>query len=701
MPDLIGHLDTRRVNIEIAAFVGLFQACERDRMAVDTDIACSDFAEQFGSLEFAGRLHDYGAIAQREELIFRQLYLHSQGVAHRHLDEGLGDSAVAQRPCRDYLSGLDALAEPAPIPLELFGIGHVIGRGGMAKEVYLIAGLLERGRNDIPHIDRGDAEGNEGRGDMDMFEGAAHRVFSADGRESEGCLHLQRAEKGAQRLTPGMGVLRHALEVLLVREAHPAPVCSRGRDLRTRLHHGISRAVVRAPEGEVGVEAEGHDAGGVGHTGDRNLLDRNLGLAGLTRAAVGHEHGRAADRGIKHLYEALLRGHVGRSHHCGHLLLQRAAFGLTDEGIAVFDGRDCGLRVVARSGAVDERAGKVAYLRTVEVHPHPARIGYVRHMGRTDIVRRTEFHEALLIGRFDHHRHSLLGLAYRELGLIEAGVFDGDTVQVYVESGSEFAYRYTDAARAEVVGFLYKFRHLRAAEEALELALLGGVALLDLGSAALERGFGMLFRRAGGAADSVAAGGTAQKQYYVARDGTFAAHLRGLYGANYGADFHALGSIAVGIDLPYVGGSETDLVSVAGITTRSLARNHSLRELPGNGFRDLGGNVARSGHAHRLIDVRAAGQRVADSAAEAGRRPAERFYFRRVVMSLVLEHEKPLLNLTVYIYVDVDAAGVVLFALLLVVEYALGLQPAGTDGRKLHKAKGLVSTAQFAAHIIK
>ena len=293
--------------------------------------------------------------------------------------------------------------------------------------------------------------------------------------------------------------------------------------------------------------------------------------------------------------------------HGRHLLFQRVAGGLTDEGVAVLDCRDRRLRKVAGAGAVDKRAGKVADFLAVEEHSHTAGVGNVGDMGHLNVIGRAELHKALFIGRFDNDCHALLGLAYRELCSIEARVFDGDTVEVNIEAGCELAYGYAHAASAEVVGFLDEARDLWAAEQTLELTLLGGVALLDLRTAGFERGFGVLLGGTGCAAYSVAAGASAQQEDYIARDGTLAAHVVRLDGAYYRSDFHTLGGIAVGIDFPDVGGCKADLVSVAGIAARGLARYHALRELAGDSVGDLGCNVARAGDAHRLIDVRAAG----------------------------------------------------------------------------------------------
>ena len=69
-------------------------------------------------------------------------------------------------------------------------------------------------------------------------------------------------------------------------------------------------------------------------------------------------------------------------------------------------------------------------------------------------------------------------------------------------------------------------------------------------------------------------------------------------------------------------------------------------------------------------------------------------------MGLVLEHKQPALLHSVHIYVNVDAAGVVLFALLHIVKEALGAQVARPNGGELHQAEALALPSQLAAYVV-
>ena len=697
-----GGLHPWRIELEIAALIGLFKGFQGHFAAIDLDAGNGHDTELDGAgvVQGSSGLDHGGTIAQGEEFRLRDLDIHAEGVAHRHLHEGFGDAAVGQRPGRNDVAGADFLVQEVPVVFQLLRVGHPVRERGMFQEIDPVAGRLELRRDDAAGVDGRDAEGDEGRGHVDVLEGAAHRVLAADGRKAEFLLHLERAEQGAERFAPGMGILGHALEVFLVGEPHAAVIGAGAGHLGAGFNHGVCGAVVRAPEGEVRVVAESHHARGLGVLVHGQFLDGDLRLSRLPPAAVRHQDGGTADGGVEHLHEALLGSHVRRGHDGQHLLLQRLPCRFLAERILVLDGQDRGLRIVLRAGAVDERAGQVADLRVPVEHPHPAGIGDIGHVGDLDVVHGAEFHHAGLVGRFHDHGHPLLGLADRELRRVQAGVFRGHAVQPDVQAVGQLADGDAHAAGAEVVRFLDEFRHFRTAEEALQLALLGGVTLLDFAAAGFEGGLGVLLGGTGGAADAVPAGTAAQEEDHVAGSGAFAPHGGGADGTHHRADLHALGGVAVGIDFPHVRGCKADLVAVAGVTCGGLLRDHPLGKLARDGVGHGGVHVAGTGDAHRLIHVGTTGERVADGAAEAGRRAAERLDFGRMVMGLVLELEEPFLGLPVHIDIHENAAGVVLLAHLQVVQLALLAQPAGADGRELHQAAGLVPAAEVRPHLL-
>ena len=137
-------------------------------------------------------------------------------------------------------------------------------------------------------------------------------------------------------------------------------------------------------------------------------------------------------------------------------------------------------------------------------------------------------------------------------------------------------------------------------------------------------------------------------------------------------------------------GRQADLVAVGAVARSCGGDDLLLRQLALDGLLERGQRVARAGDAHRLIDVGAAGQRVADGAAQTGGRAAERLDLGRVVVGLVFKLQQPVLLLAVDVDLDLDRAGVDLLGLVQVLEQALLLEGFGADGGQVHQGHRLV-----------
>ena len=268
-----------------------------------------------------------------------------------------------------------------------------------------------------------------------------------------------------------------------------------------------------------------------------------------------------------------------------------------------------------------------------------------------------------------------------------------------MQSVGQLAHGHAHAAGAKVVAALDETAGVAAAEEALELALDGGIALLHLGAALLEALDVLRLGRAGGAADAVAAGAAAQQHDLVAGGGALAAHVVGRRGSHDGAHLHALGHVAGVVELGNLAGGEANLVAVAGVAGSSGGHELALRELAGRRLGDGTRGVGRAGDAHGLVDVAAAGERVADGAADAGGRAAERLNLGGVVVRFVLEEEEPVLVLAVNVHGDLHGAGVDLLGLVQVLELAGVLEPLGADGAHVHEADRLGVAAKLVTHL--
>ena len=212
---------------------------------------------------------------------------------------------------------------------------------------------------------------------------------------------------------------------------------------------------------------------------------------------------------------------------------------------------------------VEELARDVDDLIPVPGHDQ-TRLG--RHRGDNgclEVLFASIAHELLDVLRGNSAGHALLGLGDGKLGAVKALVLLGDGIQVDEQAVCDLARGNGYAACTKVVAALDELAGLAAAEQTLQLTLNRRVALLNLGAAGLDRRRGMGFGRAGGTADAVAAGATAQQDDGVAGRRGLAAHMPCRRCRHNGADLHALGSIAGMIELVDLARRKSDLVAVA------------------------------------------------------------------------------------------------------------------------------------------
>ena len=135
-------------------------------------------------------------------------------------------------------------------------------------------------------------------------------------------------------------------------------------------------------------------------------------------------------------------------------------------------------------------------------------------------------------------------------------------------------------------------------------------------------------------------------------------------------------------------GGKADLVAVGGVARGGGLAQLALRQLAGQRLVERDSRVARAGHAHGLMHIGAAGERVADAAADAGGCAAEGLDLGGVVVGLVFEHQQPVLRLAVDRGGDVDGAGVDLLALVELRQQAALFEGLCADGGDVHERLG-------------
>ena len=174
----------------------------------------------------------------------------------------------------------------------------------------------------------------------------------------------------------------------------------------------------------------------------------------------------------------------------------------------------------------------------------------------------------------------------------------------------------------------------------------------------------MALRRAGGAANAVTAGTATQQDHNITGCGTFPTDIIGRSSGNNSATLQTLSNKALMVQLGNMAGSQTNLVAVGGVTGCGSLADLTLGQLAGQGLAQRLSGITGTGNAHGLMDVSTATEGVADASADAGSSAAEGFDLGGMVVSLVLEHQQPVLLFAIDLSSDMNGAGVDFFALV-------------------------------------
>ena len=629
-------------------------------------------------------------------------------IAESHLADRFRQPEAACHIDGDDTPGLNILAKGSAGSKNRLIIRHQILVLLRADPDKPAARRLQFRRHHIPGLRHIHRERNQRRRHVNPLEGSGHRVLASDRRQSEAELRVVGAQKGRKRLAPALRILRHPAEIFLECEPDLRHIASGRRNFHDRRSHRPGRSVIRAPAHQVRIKAVGHHGHGMGPAARHgNLRNHRLRLGELIFSAVRHQRRGGADRAVEHLHKPALRADVEIAEHLKPAVPDRLVPArIPRPGLRIHLGirpvRDLHENVVLlmRAVCIQKSAGDVHNFPSAPGQHQPRLARHARDRRSLQILGMGEGKKSVDILRIHHDGHPLLRFGNREFRSVKPRIFLRHLVEVDPEPVRQLANCDGNAAGAEIIALFHETGDFFPTEEPLKLPLGGCISLLHLGAACLR---GLKVMRLGGpgsASNAVPACPAAEQNDHVSRIGGEPSDRPARRGAHHSADFQPFGNIVGVIDFLHVAGRQSDLVAVGAVAVRRLPYQLFLRQFSGKRLALRHRRIRGSSDAHRLIDVGPPRKRIADRAAEAGRRTAERLDLGRMIMRLVLEIDQPLLILPVHVNRRDDGAGVDLVRLLLILKLSFSLQLLRTLQRQIHQGNVFVVTAPVQFPVI-
>ena len=429
---------------------------------------------------------------------------------------------------------------------------------------------------------------------------------------------------------------------------------------------------------------------------NRDLVNHRLNGCQLLLTAKRHQNGTCTDGRVKAFGKTALRANVKVSNErfvarlkVGYrFFFVRGSISRSNGNVLL-----CTIRVQKFTGKVDNRL-------TVPVHTKTGFFSNLCHNGSFKVFGKCERHKGIHVFLFNNNCHSFLRFGNCKFSTVKTVVLLRNSVKIDIKAVSKFTNSNRNTARTKVVTPLDHTGSFGIAEKSLELSFFRSITLLYFCTAGFERRKSVFFGRAGCTAASVTTGTAAKQNNNVTVFRAFTTNVCRRSRCNNRTDFHSLRSIAVVEELVNHTGSKTDLVTVRGITCRSSGHDLSLRKFTLDGFRNCFCRVCTTGHTHCGINVRSAGKRVADRAADTSSGTAKGLNFGRMVVGFVLEQKEPRLFYAVNLNVHLDSTSIDFFRFIKLIKMTVLFQVANGKSGNIHQILRLGSAKSFTgSHI--
>ena len=252
---------------------------------------------------------------------------------------------------------------------------------------------------------------------------------------------------------------------------------------------------------------------------------------------------------------------------------------------------------------IQECAGNIYDLFASPLENQSRILGHFCHADSLQVLFRSIFHKFINVFRVYNHCHTLLRFGDGKLGSIKTFIFLRYFVKIYYQSVCQLTDGNRHTTCTKVVTFANQSGHFRTAEQSLDLALSWCISFLNLSSTGLNGSLRMNLGRTSCTAAAVTSGSATQQNDNITRIRSLADHVFSRSCAHNSTDLHTFCHIVRMIDLFYIAGCKSDLITIRTITTGSTTHQFFLRKLSFQCLRYRNRWISSTSHTHCLIYI--------------------------------------------------------------------------------------------------
>ena len=253
--------------------------------------------------------------------------------------------------------------------------------------------------------------------------------------------------------------------------------------------------------------------------------------------------------------------------------------------------------------SIEEGSGNIHDLLSSPGEHQSRRFGHFSYADRLQVLFCCISHKLFDVFRINNHRHTLLRFGDGKLSSVKTFIFFRHLVQIYDQTICQLTDGYRHTACTKVVTFLNETGYFRTAEQSLDLTLCRSITFLHLCTTGLNGSLCMYLGRTSRTTTAVTAGTAAQQDDDISRIRSLTDHIFSRSSTHNGTDLHTFCYIVWMINLFYITGSQSDLVTIRAVAAGCTAHQFFLGQLALQRLRYRNSRICSTGYTHCLIYI--------------------------------------------------------------------------------------------------